>query len=86
MNKLYNIPCCIGVPLLSAPLIGEMSSFPKSKRKRRCEFKCCQRKKEASIMNKLRNIPCCNGIPLLSAPLMNEMTSFPKSKRKRRCE
>ncbi len=33
MNKLYNIPCRIGIPLLSAPLIVEMTSIPKSKEK-----------------------------------------------------
>ena len=37
MNKLYNIPCCNGKPLLSAHLMNKMTSFPKSKRKKRCE-------------------------------------------------
>ncbi len=49
INELYNIPCCNGIPILSTPLIDEMASFPKRKRKRRCEWKCCQRKKEATI-------------------------------------
>ncbi len=33
MNKLNNIPCCNGIPLLSARLIDEMTSIAKSKEK-----------------------------------------------------
>ncbi len=37
INKLYSIPCCNGIPFLSALLIYEMASFPKSKRKTKFE-------------------------------------------------
>ena len=46
MNELFNIPCFNGMPFLSAPVIDDWASLPKSKRKSKFEWKCIQRKEK----------------------------------------
>ncbi len=71
MNKLNNIPCWNGIPLLSEPLLNDIASLPRSKEKHNLN-KSVMKKGKAATLNELYKIPCFNAIYLLSAPPIDE--------------